>query len=174
MNVPFLDILATYKKLQPEFDSAYNRVMSSGWHLLGKESDAFEQEFANFCGVSQCIAVANGLDALHLSLRAMEIGAGDEVIVPAHTFIATWLAVTYSGAKPVPVDVDPNTFNLAPDRLRNALSSRTRAIIPVHLYGQPADMDPISEFARLHGLKVIEDAAQARTVPYTRVDAQAG
>ena len=161
MTIPFLELKPAYDELREEFDAAYRRVMDSGSYLLGRELEAFEAEFAAYCGVKHCVGVGNGLDALHLILRAMHIGPGDEVIVPSHTFIATWLAVSYAGATPVPVEPDPQTCNLDPNRIEAAITPRTRAIMPVHLYGQPADMDPINELARQRGLKVIEDAAQA-------------
>ena len=162
MNVPFLDVGATYRELRTAHDAAYQRVMDSGWVLLGRELEAFEAEFAAYCGVPHCVGVANGLDALHLVLRAWDIGPGDEVIVPSNTYIATWLAVSMVGATPVPVEPDPDTFNLDPARLADALTSRTRAILPVHLYGQAADMEPIMALAAAHGLKVLEDNAQAQ------------
>ena len=166
MTVPFLDLSAPWRELQDELDAAWRRVMESGWYILGKEVAAFEEEFAAYCGVRHCIGVGNGLDALHLILRGYGIGPGDEVIVPANTYIATWLAVTYAGATPVPVEPDEATFNLDPARIEAALTPRTRAIMPVHLYGQPADLDPITAVARRHGLKVIEDAAQAHGARY--------
>ena len=166
MKIPFLDVQASYRELQLELDAAYRRVMESGWYILGGEVEAFEQEFAAYCGVKYCIGVGNGLEALHLILRAYGIGPGDEVIVPANTYIATWLAVSYVGATPVPVEPDPRTYNIDPDRVATTLTPRTRAIMPVHLYGQPADMDPILEIAQRHGLKVIEDAAQAHGATY--------
>jgi len=166
MNVPFLDFVGPYAELKAELDAAYFRFMRSAWYVLGREVEAFEQEFATYCGVKHCVGVGNGLDALHLILRAYGIGAGDEVIVPSNTYIATWLAVSYSGAVPVPVESDPQTFNLDPDRIEAAITRRTKAIIPVHLYGQPADMDPINGIARKHGLKVIEDNAQAQGARY--------
>ena len=166
MTVPFLELKPSYLELKDELDSAWHRVMDSGWYLLGRELDAFEQEYATYCGAKHAVGVGSGLDALHLALRAWGIGPGDEVIVPSHTFIATWLAVTFAGAVPVPVEPDPRTYNLDPDRLAAALSPRTQAIIPVHLYGQPADMDPIRDFAERHGLKVLEDAAQAQGARY--------
>ncbi len=166
MRVPFLDLKATYHELRDDLDAAYRRVMASGRYILGEELTAFESEFADYCGVKHCIGTGNGLDALHLILRAMDIGPGDEVIVPAHTFIATWLAVTYAGAVPVPVEPLPTTYTIDPERIEEAVTPRTRAIIAVHLYGQPADMDPIRDVARRHGLKVIEDAAQAHGARY--------
>ena len=159
MKIPFLDLQAAYHELQEELDAACRRVMSSGWYILGQEVEAFESEFASYCGVRHCIGVSNGLDALELILRGYGIGAGDEVIVPANTFIATWLAVSRAGAVPVPVEPNELTHTIEVDHVEKAISSRTRAIMPVHLYGQPADMDPIHELAQRHGLKVIEDAA---------------
>jgi dTDP-4-amino-4,6-dideoxygalactose transaminase len=169
MRVAFLDLEAAYQELAAEMDEACRRVMASGWYILGKEVAAFEEEFAAYCGVSHCIGVGNGLDALHLILRALDIGPGDEVIVPSNTYIATWLAVSYAGATPVPVEPDAATFNLDPSLLEAAITTRTRAVIPVHLYGQPADMDAINGIARQHGLKVIEDAAQAHGARYRGV-----
>jgi Predicted pyridoxal phosphate-dependent enzyme apparently involved in regulation of cell wall biogenesis len=166
MKVPFLELRPAYEELQAELDAAYRRVMDSGWYLLGKELEAFEEEFAAYCGAEYCIGVGNGLDALHLILRGYGIGGGDEVIVPSNTFIATWLAVSYAGATPIPVEPDPRTYNLDPNRIESALTPRTKAIMPVHLYGQPADMDPILEIAHKQGLKVIEDAAQAQGAEY--------
>lgn len=166
MNIPFLELKPAYAELKGEFDEAYWRVMESGWYLLGDETEAFEREFATYCGVEHAITVANGLDALHLSLRGFGIGAGDEVIVPAMTFIATWLAVTSAGAVPVPVDVQQGTGNLDVSKIKAAVTPRTKAIMPVHLYGQTADMDPIRKLAREHRLKVIEDAAQAHGARY--------
>lgn len=166
MKIPFLDLKAAYLELKDELDAAYNRVMDSGWYILGAEVESFEQEFADYCGAKHCIGVANGLDALHLILRGCGIGEGDEVIVPSNTYIATWLAVSYAGATPVPVEPNPNTFNLAAENIEAAITSKTRAIMPVHLYGQPAEMDAINEIARRGDLKVIEDAAQAQGASY--------
>ncbi len=166
MKIPFLELKPTYDELRDELDSAYHRVMDSGWYLLGNEIESFEAGFAKYCEAKHCVAVGNGLDALHLTLRAYDIGAGDDVIVPTNTFIATWLAISYAGATPVPVEPDPKTFNLDPGRIQAALTRQTKAIMPVHLYGQPADMDPIMSIARKHGLKVIEDNAQAQGARY--------
>lgn len=166
MRVPFLDLHAAYRELQPDLDAAYHRVMSSGWYILGSEVDAFEQEFASYCGTSHCVALANGLEALHLILRAYGIGAGDEVIVPSNTYIATWLAVSQAGATPVPVEPVLETSNLDPALVEAAITARTRAIMPVHLYGQPVEIAPMMDVARRHGLKVIEDAAQAHGAEY--------
>jgi dTDP-4-amino-4,6-dideoxygalactose transaminase len=160
--IPFLDLKPAYAELKPELDAAYARVMESGWFVLGKEVDAFEQEYAAFCGTRHCVGLGNGLEALELTLRAWDISTGDEVIVPSNTYIATWLAVTAVGAKIVPVEPTPNGPNIDPERIAAAITSRTRAIMPVHLYGEPADMDAISAVARQHGVKVIEDVAQAQ------------
>jgi dTDP-4-amino-4,6-dideoxygalactose transaminase len=166
MRVPFLDVGATYLELKEELDAAVSRVLSSGWYLLGAEIAAFEEEFAAHVGVKHCIGVGNGLDALHLALRAMNVGSGDEVIVPSNTYIATWLAVNYAGATPVPVEPDLRTYNLDPALIEAAITPRTRAILPVHLYGQPANMDPICEIAQRYGLWVLEDSAQAQGARY--------
>lgn len=166
MNTPFLDIQAAYLELKRELDEATSRVLSGGWYLLGKEIEAFEQEFAQYTDARHCIGVGNGLDALHLSLRAMGVGEGDEVIVPSNTYIATWLAVSYAGATPVPVEPDERTYNIDPARIEAAITRRTKVILPVHLYGQPADLDPINDIARTHGLTVLDDAAQAHGALY--------
>lgn len=166
MNVPFLDLQSPYRELKDDLDAAYRRVMNSGWYIGGEEVAAFEAEYARYCETKHCIGVGNGLDAIHLILRAMEIGAGDEVIVPANTFIATWLAITYAGAQPVPVEPDERTYNIAPERIISAITPRTRAIVAVHLYGQPAEMSAITEIAKQHNLKIIEDAAQAQGARY--------
>ena len=166
MTIPFLDLRPAYLELKDEFDAAWHRVMASGWYLLGDELESFEQEYAAYCGAKYCIGIGSGVDALHLALRSCEIGLGDEVIVPSNTFIATWLAVTFAGAAPIPVEPDPKTFNLDPGRVAAAITPHTRAIIPVHLYGQPADLDPIIAIAEKHGLKVLGDAAQAHGARY--------
>ena len=166
MKVPFLDFVNPYEELKAELDAAYFRFMRSAWYVLGREVEAFEREFADYCGVKHCVGVGNGLEALHLTLRAYGIGENDEVIVPSNTYIATWLAVSYVGATPVPVEPDAKTFNLDPNRIEAAITRRTKAIMPVHLYGQPADMDPIMTLARKHKLKVIEDNAQAQGARY--------
>ena len=165
-NIPFLDLKSPYWEIKQELDDAYDRVMPSGWYILGDEVDSFEREFASYCGVKHCIGAGNGLEALHLILRAYDIGPGDEVIVPANTFIATWLAVSYAGVRLVPVESDPQSYNLDPQKIESAITKNTRAIMPVHLYGQPADMNPIREIAGRYGLKVIEDAAQAHGASY--------
>lgn len=166
MKVPFLDLKALNDSLRNSLDEAYARVMDSGWFIMGPELDAFEQEFAKYCDVKYCIGVGNGLDALHLLLKAYDIGPGDEVIVPSNTFIATWLAVTQSGATPIPVEPNIITNNIDPDLIKQSISKKTKAIIPVHLYGQPADMEPINKLAEEFGLIVIEDAAQAQGALY--------
>lgn len=164
--IPFLDLGAAYRELNVEIDAAVNRVLESGWYILGPEVEAFEAEWAEFCEAKHAVGVANGLDALSLALKALDIGPADEVIVPSNTYIATWLAVSGVGAMPVPVEPNPTTYNIDPARIEAAITPRTRALIPVHLYGQPADMDPILDIARRHSLRVIEDAAQAHGARY--------
>lgn len=166
MTVPFLDLRLAYEELKSEIDDAVHRVLSSGWYILGSEVDLFEKEYAEFCGAQHCVGVANGLDAIYLALRAMGVAQGDEVIVPANTYIATWLAVTQTGATPIPVDPFESTYNIDPERIKDAISDRTKVILPVHLYGQPADLDPILEVAKSHGLRVLEDAAQSHGAAY--------
>jgi len=166
MKVPFLELGAATRELRGEIDAAIGRVVESGWYVGGAEVFAFEGDFASFCGADHCVGVANGLDALHLALRAMNVGAGDEVIVAANGFIATLLAVSMAGATPVLVEPDPRTHNLDPARIEAAITRRTRVILPTHLYGQPADLDPILEIARRRGLRVLEDAAQAHGARY--------
>ncbi|MFI0396772.1 DegT/DnrJ/EryC1/StrS family aminotransferase [Paracoccus jiaweipingae] len=161
MTVPFLDVKYTYEQLRSQMDAAYARVMDSGWYIGGAEVAAFEADFAHYCGVEHCVGVGNGLDALVLILRAMGIGQGDEVIVPANTFIATWLAVAAVGAKVVPVDADPVTMQIDISLTEAAITPRTKAIMPVHLYGIPAVCTGLRDIARKHGLRLIEDAAQA-------------
>ncbi|WP_343668574.1 DegT/DnrJ/EryC1/StrS family aminotransferase [Paraburkholderia heleia] len=166
MTIDFLNLKRVNAPHDAAIRAAIDKILNSGWYVLGDETSAFEREFAAYCGVAQCVGVANGLDALHLILRAYDIGAGDEVIVPSNTFIATWLAVSRAGARVVPVEPDERTCNIDPQLIEAAITPRTRAIMPVHLYGQPADMDPINEIARKHGLRVIEDAAQAHGARY--------
>lgn len=165
-KVPFLSLQEAHLEIRQELDAAYDRILNSGRFILGQEVEAFEREFAAYCEAEHCIGVGNGLEALHLILRAYGIGPGDEVIVPANTYIATWLAVSYAGATPVPVEPDAQTYNLDPTRLEAAITPVTKAILPVHLYGQPADLDPINAVAACYGLKVIEDAAQAHGARY--------
>ena len=164
--IPFLDLKAPHVELRAEIDAAIARVLDSGWYILGPEVDAFEAEYAAWCEARHAVSVANGLDALHLALRAMGVGPGDEVIVPSNTYIATWLAVSQCGATPVPVEPLDATYNLDPARIEAALTPRTKVILPVHLYGQPADLDPILDIARKYGLRVLEDGAQAHGARY--------
>ena len=166
MKIPFNDFASPYQELKAELDDAYHRFMQSGWYVLGKEVEAFEQEYAAYCGAKYCVGVANCLDAMHLVLRAWNIGPGDEVIVPSNTYIATWLAISHAGATPVPVEPDARTYNLDSNLVVAAITPRTKAIMPVHLYGQTVDMDPINAIAAKHGLKVLEDAAQAQGAKY--------
>lgn len=166
MKVPFLELLPTYQELKEEIDAAYHRVMDSGWYLLGKETAAFEEEFAAFCHVKHAVGVANGLDALRLLMQAEGIGPGDQVLVPANTFIATFLAVSQTGAEPVPVEPKAATANIDPEAAERALTPKTRAIIAVHLYGQCAEMAPLRELAARKGLRLYEDAAQAHGATY--------
>ena len=164
--INFLDLKAPHVELRAEIDVAIERVLSSGWYILGPEVEGFETEFASYCDAKFGIGVANGLDALHLALLAMGVGPGDEVIVPSNTYIATWLAVSQCGAIPVPVEPKPSSFNIDPVRLERAITERTKAILPVHLYGTPADLDPILNVAKSHGLRVLEDGAQAHGARY--------
>jgi dTDP-4-amino-4,6-dideoxygalactose transaminase len=164
--IPFVDFAAMHTELRPRLDDAYHRVVDSNYLILGGEVAAFEKEFAAYCEADHCVGVANGLDALFISLKAMGIGPGDEVIVPSNTYIATWLAVSYAGATPVPVEPDIRTCNLDPLLVEAAITPATRAIMPVHLYGQPADMDPIVAIAHKHNLKIVEDCAQAHGARY--------
>lgn len=164
--IKFNDPLVENRLIEKEIKEAINNVVDSGWYILGKEVEKFEKEFADYCNTDYCVGVGNGLEALHLILRAYDIGEGDEVIVPANTYIATALAVSYAGAKPVLVEPDERTYNINPDLIEEKINSNTKAILPVHLYGQPADMDLINEIAKKHDLKVIEDAAQAHGALY--------
>lgn len=166
MKVRFLNVLAAYQELKAEIDAAIEQVLDRGTFILGPEVDEFERAFASYVNAAECIGVGNGLDALTLTLQAFNIGAGDEVIVPSNTFIATWLAVSRCGATPVPVEPVAETGNIDPALIESAITDRTKAIIPVHLYGQAADLDPILKLARVRGLHVIEDAAQAHGAKY--------
>lgn len=166
IKVPFLDLHAGYIELKNELDEAYHRVMDSGWYILGDEVEKFEEEFAMYCEAENSVGVGNGLEALQLVLMAMDIGPGDEVIVPGMTFIATWLAVSHVGATPVPVDIYPGLYNIDVSLIERAITQKTKAIIPVHLYGQPADMDAILNIAKENHLRIIEDAAQAHGARY--------
>lgn len=166
MKVPFVDLPTQHRALQEELAEAMGRVMERADFALGKDVSAFEEEFAAFCGTRYAVGVDSGLAALELSLRALGIGPGDEVIVPTHTFVATAAAVTFAGARPVLVDVDEMTYNLDVDLVEAAITPRTKAILPVHLYGLPADMDAVLALAEKHGLFVIEDACQAHGALY--------
>jgi dTDP-4-amino-4,6-dideoxygalactose transaminase len=157
---------AQYRSIKPEIDAAIARVLESSQFVLGEAVASFERDFAAYCGTDHAIAVNSGTSALHLSLLAAGIGAGDEVITTPFTFVATVAAILYTGARPVLVDIDPNNFNIDPAKIERAISPRTKAVMPVHLYGQPADMDPILEVAKRHNLIVIEDAAQAHGAQY--------
>src|SRR5437870_4164621 len=166
MRIPLLDLKAQYQSLKPALDDAVIRVLESGRYVLGPEVSAFESEFAAACGSRHAIGVNSGTSALHLSLLALGIGHGDEVLTVPFTFVATVAAIVYTGARPVLVDVDPRTLTLDPERLERAITPRTRAIMPVHIHGQPADMDPILEIAARHGVPVVEDAAQSHLAEY--------
>ncbi len=166
VKVPYLDLKAQYQSIKPEIDAAISRVLDSCQFVLGSEVAEFEQNFAAYCGTSECIALNSGTSALHLALLAAGIGEGDEVITVPFTFVASVAAVLYAGARPVLVDIDPRSFTIDPAAIECAITPRTRAILPVHLYGQPADMDPIMDIARRRGLVVIEDAAQAHGAKY--------
>ncbi|PKP58946.1 hypothetical protein CVT91_07625 [Candidatus Atribacteria bacterium HGW-Atribacteria-1] len=160
------DFSFVIKRINKELKEATNRVIDSNWYILGKEVEEFENEFANYLGVKYCIGVGNGLEALHIILRAYGIGEGDEVIIPSNTYIATALAVNYAGATPVMVEPDERTYNINPDLIEEKITKKTKAIMPVHLYGQSCDMDPINKIAKRYGLKVIEDSAQAHGATY--------
>lgn len=166
MKVPFVDFKTSVIEPKSELIAAVERALDGGNIILGAELTAFEQEFAAYCEAKHCIGVGNGLDAISLVLRAFDIGPGDEVIVPSQTFVATWLAVSHVGATPVEVDIEPDTVLIDASRIEAAVTPRTRAIIPVHLFGQPVDMDAINAVARRHNLRVIEDAAQAHGARY--------
>jgi dTDP-4-amino-4,6-dideoxygalactose transaminase len=164
--IPFLDLQPVYRAAQGAIDAALLRVAGSGWFLLGEELKAFERAYAASVGAADCAGVANGLEALALALEALGVGPGDEVIVPSNTYIATWLAVSQCGATPVAVEPDPHTYNLDPARIEAAITPRTKVLLPVHLYGLPADMDAINAVAAKHGLKVLDDCAQAHAAVY--------
>lgn len=166
MNVPFVSFKPLEKELDTELRTAFDRVLTNSWYIEGNEDKAFEQAFAAYCDSKYCIGCGNGLDALMLVLKAWNIGPGDEVIVPSNTFIATALAVTYVGATPVFVEPDIHTYNIDPTRIEEKITEKTKAIMPVHLYGQPCDMDPIMQIAKKYGLKVLEDCAQAHGATY--------
>lgn len=166
MNVPFVSFLPMEKELDSALRAAFERVYTRSWYIEGEEDAAFEKAFTDYCGTRYCVGVGNGLDALILILKALEIGSGDEVIVPSNTYIATALAVTYTGAKPIFVEPDIRTFNIDPAQIEAAITDKTKAIMPVHLYGQTCDMEPIMETAGKYNLKVIEDCAQAHGATY--------
>lgn len=164
--VPFLNLHTSYLELKADIDSAIDRVLDSGCYILGSEVEAFEEAYAAYCGAVHCVGVGNGLDALILALQALGIGQGDEVLIPSNTYIATWLAVSAVGATPVPVEPTKDGHNIDPELLEEAISPNCRAIIAVHLYGQPANLDPILNVARQHNLYLVEDAAQAHGAKY--------
>ena len=166
VKVPYLDLKAQYQGIKPEIDDAVGRVLDSCQFVLGAEVAAFEEKFASYCKTSECIALNSGTSALHLALVAAGVGPGDEVITVPFTFVASVAAVIYAGARPVLIDIDPHSFTIDPSKIEKAITRRTKVILPVHLYGQAADMDPIMEMARRHGLVVIEDAAQAHGAKY--------
>ena len=166
LSVPFVDLRTQYERIHPEVQAAMAEVFEASWFILGRRLESFEQAFASYCGGGEAVGVGSGTDALHLALRACGIGAGDEVITAAHSFIATALAIDYAGARPVFADIDPATGTLAPAAVAACLTPRTRAILPVHLYGQPAELGPLLEIARAQGLYVIEDACQAHGAEY--------
>lgn len=166
MKIPFVSFKPLEKELDSALRGAFQRVFERSWYIEGQEDAAFEEAFAKFCNSKYCVGVGNGLDALMLVLRALEIGAGDEVIVPSNTYIATALAVTYVGATPIMVEPDIRTYNIDPTKIEEKITAKTKAIMPVHLYGQPCDMDPIMAIAKKHGLYVIEDCAQAHGATY--------
>lgn len=166
MEIPFVSFRPMEEELDKDIRSAFERVYENSWYIDGNEDRAFEDAFANYCGSAYCVGVGNGLDALLLSLKALEIGPGDEVLLPANTYIATALAVTYAGAKPILVEPDIRTYNINPSYIEEKITSNTKAIIPVHLYGQPCDMDSIMEISAKHNLLVVEDCAQAHGATY--------
>ena len=166
MKVPFVSFLPMEKELSKDIKEAFQRVFAKSWYIKGEENDAFERSFSHYCGTKYCVGVGNGLDALMLALKALDVHEGDEVIVPSNTFIATALAVTYVGAKPVFVEPDIRTFNIDPKSIEKAITTNTKVIMPVHLYGQACDMDPIMEIAKKHKLWIVEDCAQAHGALY--------
>lgn len=166
MKVPFVSFKPMEKELDKELKAAFTRVFESSWYIGGKEDESFERDFASYIGTDYCVGCGNGLDSLMLPLKALGIGEGDEVIVPSNTFIATALAVTYAGATPIFVEPDIRTFNIDVNRIEDKISKNTKAIMPVHLYGQPCDMDSIMDIAKRYNLYVIEDCAQAHGAAY--------
>jgi dTDP-4-amino-4,6-dideoxygalactose transaminase len=159
--IPFYSLAPQHQQIASELLEAFGGVAERNSFVMGTELESFEQEFASYQGTRYCVGVGNGLDALFLSLKVLDIGAGDEVIVPTHTYVATWLAVSRTGAAPIPVDVSPATFLIDEDKIEKAITSKTKAILPVHLYGLPCAMDKIMAIAKKHNLKVVEDNAQA-------------
>jgi dTDP-4-amino-4,6-dideoxygalactose transaminase len=166
MKVNFVDLKAQYQTIKPEIDSAIQDVISNTAFVLGKAVANFEQEFAGYCGAKHCMGINSGTSALIMALKALDIGEGDEVITTTNTFIATAEAISYAGAKPVLVDIEDKSYNMDPSKLEKAITAKTKAIIPVHLYGQPADMDPILQIAKSKGIMVVEDSAQAHGAEY--------
>jgi dTDP-4-amino-4,6-dideoxygalactose transaminase len=166
VRVPYLDLKAQYRAIKPEIDAAVGRVLESCQFVLGPEVSDFEKAFATYCGGSECVALNSGTSALHLALLAAGVGPGDEVVTTPFTFVASVAAILYAGARPILVDIDPRSFTLDPSKIEASITSRTKVLLPVHLYGQPADMDPIMDIARRHNLIVIEDAAQAHGAQY--------
>ncbi len=166
MNVQFIDFTEQYKTIKPTIDTGLQKVFEKANFILGQEVKDFENEFAQYCNAKYGVGVNSGTDALYLALAALHIGPGDEVIVPTFTFIATALCVSYTGAKPVFVDVEDETYNIDPDKLKKAITKKTKAIIPVHIYGQPSNMDEIKEIAKKGKIKIVEDAAQAHGAMY--------
>lgn len=167
-QIEYANLKSEYLILKKEFDEAFQRVMNNGWYILGREVSSFEEEFANYCGTKYCIGTANGLEAMFLILKSWGIKENDEIIVPSNTYIATWLAVSHTGAKPKPVEPNESTHNINPEKIECAITKNTKAILPVHLYGQPADMDAINEIAKKHDLKVLEDSAQGHGALYKK------
>ena len=166
INIPYSTFLPIERELDAEIRAAFDRVLKNSWYIRGVEGNRFEKQFADYCKTNYCVGVGNGLDALTMILKAMEIGYGDEVIIPSNTFIATALAVSRVAARPVLVEPDLRTFNINPELIETTITDKTKAIIPVHLYGQPCDMDPIMAIAKKHGLRVVEDCAQAHGATY--------
>ncbi len=166
MNIPFSTFQPMHEEIKEELEEAFHEVLESSWYIRGGQCRKFEEEFAAYCGMDYAVGVGNGLDAISLILQALGIGPGDEVIVPSNTYIATALAVTLVGAAPVFVEPELASYNIDPARIEEKISARTKAILPVHLYGRVADMDPVMEIAEKHGLYVVEDAAQAHGATY--------
>ena len=164
--VPFLNVKSSYKQIQKEIDDSIYQVLDSGNYILGEKVSEFEEHWASYCEAHHAIGVGNGLDALKLALLAVNIRPGDEVIVPAHTFIATWLAVSALGARPIPVDINKESSNIDESKIELAICKKTKAIIPVHMYGNPCNLKRIHEIALKYNLYVIEDAAQAHGSSY--------